>query len=551
MTITARTRGAPDGQVQPPPPGGSRFAEVGTLGLDILDGFVSVAYITDLEWPEVYEEYNRLRRADPEVSMVRQMFVSLAREVELDWQLPDDPTPDDERAQEYGRQVLDDLEGGASKWLEEVVSYVPFMGWGWWEAPLGIRDPEWRPPSRDTWRSRYDDGLITVRRFAFRDHSSLLQWWIDENTGRLSGMVQDDPPNPQVTIPLERSLHLTFGDRANPEGLSPLEALWRLERVKYGLEIILGLGYEHAAGYLDVTSEKKKLTEDDKAYIRQMARAIMTAQEGNYAAWPAGFMGEIKDITFQAGVSLLEAIRYYGMLKLQLFNSQWMAMATTADTGAFSAVQDASAMFLSYYNAMMAGFVQQADDQIGKRLFDHPIVKSAFPGMTTRPKLKASQIEKLPDLTQLSSFLNTYLAAFPVDDDDILAIRRKSRVLPERLPDVEAPPPIQEAAPEEGEEVPEEEEGGVTEEVGGSPEAEAGATEEEEVEAEEAEGELALRPFTVSDEEASTITQHERVISETDIEDAVRAFDRWAQANRPRLYGLLRAQVEEEEDVSG
>jgi hypothetical protein len=87
-----------------------------------------------------------------------------------------------------------------------------------------------------------------------------------------------------------------------------------MERIKYGLEVVQGIGFEHAAGYLNVTAEKT-LTDSDKANIKAAARAIMTAQEGNYAAWPQGITGELTDVNFQAAAALLEAIRYYGLLK--------------------------------------------------------------------------------------------------------------------------------------------------------------------------------------------------------------------------------------------
>ncbi len=57
------------------------------------------------------------------------------------------------------------------------------------------------------------------------------------------------------------------------------------------------------------------MTEEDKSIVKAAASAIMTAQEGNYALWPKGIIGEIKDVPFGAAASILEAIRYYGLLK--------------------------------------------------------------------------------------------------------------------------------------------------------------------------------------------------------------------------------------------
>ena len=192
------------------------------------------------------------------------------------------------------------------------------MGFGWWEAVPGLRSSTWR--GGDGWVSEYDDGLVGFRRLAWRDHSSFESWKIDDDTGKLSGFVQHDPPNERVTIPLDQSVHIKFGDLDNPEGLSPLEAVWRLERIKYGLEVVQGIGYEHSAGHVKFTA-MEELDATAKATIRQAARAILTAQEGNYITELDGkFTADIMDVPFQAAPAILEAIRYYVLLKLQVYN---------------------------------------------------------------------------------------------------------------------------------------------------------------------------------------------------------------------------------------
>lgn len=411
------------------------YEEIGTAGLEMWAGFVQQAYESELYWPHVYTHYNRIRRSDPEIGgIVRPAFGMLARGVKLDWETPDEPSDDDKRAQEYARTLFDDAEGGAGALIETIASYVPFMGWGWWEVVEGVRDPKWRPPGDDEWRSEYDDGLPAIRRFAWRDHASFEKWDADDKTGRVRGMVQHDYPNPPVTIPRGRSLHLTFGDPVNPEGLSPLEAVWRLERLKYGFETIMGIGFQHAAGHAKFQATAS-LGPEDRAYIAEAARALMTPQQGNYIRLPGHVTAEIVDSTFAAAPALLEAIRYYGLLKLQVFIMQWAAVATTAGTGALAAHSDSSEMAVMFYNAMWEGFAHQIDDQVGKRVFNHPVVKARFPGMTRRPRVVAVGVEKTIPLNLLSQFVSQIAPVVPFDGDDLIAIRRKSGFLPESLPE--------------------------------------------------------------------------------------------------------------------
>ena len=408
----------------------TKFDELGVSGLKEFSGYVEEAYSRELRWPTVSPLYGRMRRSDPEVSVVRNVFTSLARSLTLRWELPDNPTDGDKAAQEFAETIFDDVEGGKSTFLETLTSNVPFLGWGWWEVLPGYRNPGWRPPNGDTWRSSYDDNRIGIRRLAWRDTSSFYKWEFEDN-GKLAGMWQWAHPKPMTMLPLDRSLHLTFGDAHNPEGLSPLEAVWRLERIKYGLEVVQGIGFEHAAGYLSVTANNT-LTPADKIAIRDAARSIMSAQEGNYAAWPNGVTGELKDVPFAAAASILEAIKYFGILKLMIFNMQWVALSSVSGVGSNAAMQDSSSMFITTYNAMMAGFASQINDQIGKRLFQW----NDFPGMTKRPVLKIDPINKLA-LSELAAILGPLKAVMEFGDDDLIAIRKQTGFLPETLPDIE------------------------------------------------------------------------------------------------------------------
>ena len=413
---------------QTPPEPKDQFIEIGTPGIEIMAQYINQAYITELRWPQVGKTYSRMRRADAECAIVRQVFSALARGVRMEFAEDPAATDDEKKFVEFGNQVLEDSQGGTTSLLQSIVDNVPFYGWGWWEVLPGVRSPDWRAPDPDDdWRSEYDDGLIGIRRFAFRDPSSLYRWSINYTTGHLYGMEQSSFYNPVVYIPIDHSLHLTFGDSNNPEGLSPLEAMYRLERVKYAYELIMGIGFEHAAGYLEVKSTTS-LTEQDKALVRQMARAIMSAQEANYAAWPSHLSGEIKDIQFGAGASLLEVIKFYHVLKLQLFNMQWASIATTSSGGAYSAVSDSSSMFLISYNAMMQGFADQIDAQIGKRLLTWN--RDKFPGLVKRPKLKVLPVEKTISLTEIGQLISA-IGADRLTPEDWKAIRKATKILPE------------------------------------------------------------------------------------------------------------------------
>lgn len=432
-----------------------KFSEVGSPGLPVYSGYVSAAYIPELYWPACIPIYDKIYRSDPEVTMVRILFASWGGKLKVEAEVPPEvekPTDDDKRALDFSYSVLDEMDGGGlDRWLVNAVTQTPLYGWKWNEVPLGVRKTDWRPPGEDDWRSKSEDGLIGYRRLANRHYSSWHAWDINEDTGKLYGMKQFDIPNPVVTIPLDRSLHLTFGDSDNPEGLATMEALYRLERYKYSLEVIQGIGFEHAGGHLNVDSEDK-LTPTDHDLIRRAARMIMSVQPGNYMAWPKHLKGQLVDVPFGAAPSLLEAIRYYSILKLALLGMGWLANAGgISGVGSFANVKDGSEMGVLLFNAMASDFVRQADEQIWARLFTYPVNKAAFPNLTRRPRLKLIPIDKDVPLSELGQLLTALQAIMPLGDEDYLAIRRKTGFLPEALPEVVSPVAVQpesEAAPE-------------------------------------------------------------------------------------------------------
>ena len=414
----------------------NKMAEIGTIGTSAIGGFIQEAYLTELRWPSVWPIYRRLHRADPEVTIARSFYGALASRVNFIPRLPDEPTSDDQAFHDFILEDFENIDGGFSRIVEKLASHGAFLGWGLWEIVAGRRDPEWRPPDRDDWRSHADDGLIGVRRLAWRDHSSLLRWGRDEETSRYLGMWQLDQSgnrSPEF-IPFERALHITFGDSDNPEGLSPLESLYRLERYAYGLELVQGIGYEHSAGYVSVETESAATGADEDS-VKTAARALFTPQEGNYAIWPKGVTGELIDVPFSAASSLLEAIRFYGLRKLQvLFGMQWIAMNTTTGQGSFAAMQDSSQMSLTIFNSLMEGAARQITNQLIPWYMK--VNPDQWTDLSEKPEIVATKVSKEVSLEEAAAFIAVYAEKFEMGEADELAIRNTANgLISEKLPE--------------------------------------------------------------------------------------------------------------------
>ena len=420
--------------------------ESGTSGLKAFQNFVQEAYLTQYTWPSVSSTYAKIRRSCPEMLMVGGAFSAWGRNSDIVVDLPDKPSDAEKEYHEFVYEVFDDIEGGKSRLIETMVRRTPFDGFFIWETPYGKRDPNWVPPSfkdvdgqswKDTWRSQYDDGRIGIRRFAARDTSTFAGWDFDGHKKAIA-FRQLDYPNPEVVLPLEKCLHLVFGDMDNPEGMSPLEAIARLKTLKEGYETVMGIGSEHVAGHLKVQKTTAgALSTTDKQNVADAARAILSAQEGNYALWPYGLEGQVVDIPFAAAAAILETVKYYSVEMLAVYMMQFVAFNIFTRTGALSSATDSSQIAVFTFNAMLDGFAAQIDAQIGRRLY--ALNKDSFPGLTRRPHIRLKHVEKNVALQEMATFFNQLNGILPLGDEDLRAIRERSGFLPKNLPEIANP----------------------------------------------------------------------------------------------------------------
>lgn len=405
--------------------------ELGESGISEMAGRIYEAYDDKLLWPDAWPIYKRLWRADEEVGMVRLMWTSLSRHVSLEWKPnPRSETGDQEQV-DFLNEVLDDVSGGSNQFLDTLVAYVPFMGWGWFEMVPALRRKGWVPPKDDGWRSNYDDEKIGLRHLAFRHPSTFYEWIMDENTRRVQGMVQETYEGKLIELPKSRAIHLRYGDLTNPEGLAALETMWRLARIKTNLSIIQGMGFEHSAGHAKF-SHDGELTSADKTAVRAAARAMMSAQEGNYILLPNKLEADLIDVTFQAAKDLNDAMRYYSVLKLALLGAQWIAFSTLSGAGSLASHKDSTEMFMTVYNSMLAGFSTQTGQQMYRALAQaNP---DFFSQVQHPPILVASKVNKSVALDELSTFMGTAWALMSTSEADEIAVRKASGFLPEVPP---------------------------------------------------------------------------------------------------------------------
>lgn len=431
------------------------YTETGKAGLERMYKWLGEAHTAELQWPQCAPLYNRIWRSDPEVTIARNILEAWAGGCDITAEVPvhtveqeDLPvTDDDKRARDFLATVMDDTEDTFISWLKDCLTKVPFYGWGFWEIVPGMRKETWKPPGDDPWTSDYNDGLIGIRRIAQRRYSSFGGWDYRTN-GSVSHFIQTDHMTGKDTpIPIVGNLHVIYGDIGSPEGVGLMEAIWRLERMKYALEIIQGIGYEHSAGHLSVSVDEDGTF--DEAEIARVARNILSAQPGNYAAWPKGVNGEFIDATFGSAESILNAIRYLGILKLALLGMQFVSISTLTGSGSYAAMADASDVAISIFNNISRNIVTQVNRQVVKPLFKYKINAQQFPEMTRLPVITISEIKKPYEMGQFALFLQALNEILGLDTKDFNAIRKETGFLPQKPDDQGSEKPENEPKPDD------------------------------------------------------------------------------------------------------
>ena len=127
---------------------------------------------------------------------------------------------------EFMQQVLEDM---SSSWADTLTEILTALEYGY--APLEItyklREGSDKLAENPGQASRYDDGLICIRKLALRAQETVLEWIFDEEGG-IQGLVQSAPPNYlRVELPIQKLLLFrTTTEKNNPEGRSMLRSAY-------------------------------------------------------------------------------------------------------------------------------------------------------------------------------------------------------------------------------------------------------------------------------------------------------------------------------------
>ena len=194
--------------------------EIGLTGLKRRGGTIHEEFLPELQGKRGRKIYTEMAENDPVVGAILFAIEQLVRGA--DWAVT--PSSEDEadvQAAEFLEQCMEDMSHSWESFITEVLSFLKY-GWSYFEVCWKTRDgkevePTFEDPNPAT--SKFDDGLLGIRKLAVRGQDTLHGWAFDEG-GSVRGMNQIAPPEykPQF-IPITKSLLFrTTEARGNPEG---------------------------------------------------------------------------------------------------------------------------------------------------------------------------------------------------------------------------------------------------------------------------------------------------------------------------------------------
>jgi len=205
------------------------MGELGLTGLNRYGGAVREEFVAELKGKKAYKAYREMSDNDPVISAILFAIEQLVRGA--DWSV--EAAEDDEankRAAEFLEQCMHDMSHSWESLIAEIISFLRF-GWSYfeicWKARQG-RDVEQTMEDPNPATSKYNDGLIGIRKIPIRSQDTLHGWSFDDSGG-IRGMTQVAPPRFTPTfIPISKALLFrTTESKGNPEGRSMLRGAYR------------------------------------------------------------------------------------------------------------------------------------------------------------------------------------------------------------------------------------------------------------------------------------------------------------------------------------
>lgn len=397
------------------------MATIGTSGSTLFRAHYGLTlgqtdYNNDLQPPESYKVYDRMRRSDGTIAgALRALTLPL---VGATWEVePGGDSPRDIEAAEFAGE---NLLGADEPWVDRLRHILLFLPFGAMPFELTFEPGDWRGRR-----------MFKLAAMGPRMPATITDWLIDEADGlSLRGVVQETYTSGgtggYVEIPAENLL-VFVGSRegADWRGVSILRPAYRAWDFKQRLELVQAMSVEKRGVGTDVGTLKGDVAPGSEEERR--AKAVLMARhahEKGYVLETDSFAYRVEGVT-GAVITADTAIEHHKREILHALSAEHLGVGADG-TGSYALSRDKSSLYIQQV-AAWGGIITET---INRALMPRLVVPN-FGDSVALPRLVHSRLD-VRDVTKVATALNQLAGGQPAItiDDGIEAEARDMLELP-------------------------------------------------------------------------------------------------------------------------
>jgi hypothetical protein len=207
------------------------FDTIGNTGLRQYSGWVREEFLPQLAGRQAARVYREMQDNSDVVGAIMFAILGIMRKVE--WRVdPANDSAEAEKMAEFADGLRDDM---SDTWEDFVVECLSMLGYGFavheivYKRRLGPAPHRRNGPYPGFERagSKFNDGLIGIRRLPIRGQDTILKWFFG-GAGEVLGVTQQPYVGPMIDLPIEKLLLFRpLSHKGNPEGRSILRTAYR------------------------------------------------------------------------------------------------------------------------------------------------------------------------------------------------------------------------------------------------------------------------------------------------------------------------------------
>ena len=241
------------GNIPPTMNSGLVFQTMGSNGLRQFSGWVREEFLPQLLGRQAARVYREMTDNSPTVGAI--LFAIQQSMRQCAWRVePPADTPEAMFYAEFVESCMDDM---SQPWSDFIGETFTMLNYGFAPHEIVYKRRAGRNPGmlngRDLAKSKYDDGLIGLRRLPLRGQDTVIKWFFNDD-GETTGMTQQPWIGGLIDIPIEKMLLFRpNAHKNNPEGRSVLRNAYRPWYFIKRLEEQEAIMFERFSGFPVIT----------------------------------------------------------------------------------------------------------------------------------------------------------------------------------------------------------------------------------------------------------------------------------------------------------